>query len=216
VLGETWAKTRQGAGLCVGRPFRGVTLRIVRLWDGPIATLADSETLPAGEVGELVVHGPHVSPAYFRDEASTRNNKIAGSDGEVWHRIGDAGYLDDAGRFWYCGRVGQRVRSAEGPLFSLQCEPIFDAHPAVRRSGLVGVPDGAHQRAVICIERRPEQNIAEATLRAELLALAAAHPRTRPIREVLFRKRLPVDPRHNSKIERPALARWAQGQLRKR
>lgn len=106
------------------------------------------------------------------------------------------------------------MRTAEGPLFSLQCEPIFDAHPAVRRSGLVGVPGAAHERAVICIERRAEANgQAEDALRAELLALAAAHPLTRPIRDVLFPKTLPVDPRHDSKIERPALARWAAKQL---
>lgn len=212
-LEETWARTREGAGLCVGRPFRGVTLRVVRLSDGPIASLEDTETLPAGEIGELIVRSAHVSPAYFRDEDATRKNKVTGSNGEIWHRIGDAGYLDEAGRFWYCGRVGQRVRSAEGPLFSLQCEPIFDAHPAVRRSGLVGVPDGAYERAVLCVERRPEAtDTREATLRAELLALAASRPLTRPIRDVLFPKALPVDPRHNSKIERPALARWAAAQ----
>ena len=90
------------------------------------------------------------------------------------------------------------------------CEPIFDAHPRVRRSGLVGVGD----LAVICIELAGSATDHDA-LRAELLALAAAHATTRSIRHVLFRTHLPVDPRHNSKIERPALAKWAAIELRR-
>lgn len=213
-LEETWARTQQGAGLCVGRPFAGVELRIVRLHDGPIETLADVETLPAGEIGEILVRSPHVSPCYYGDEDATRKNKIRGDDGAIWHRIGDAGYLDEAGRLWYCGRASQRVRAREGPLFSLQCEPIFDAHPKVRRSGLVGVPRDGHELPVLCAELEPGVRPAEhGALREELLAWASRHPSTRAIRHVLFPKALPVDPRHNSKIERPALARWAAARL---
>ena len=90
------------------------------------------------------------------------------------------------------------------------CEPIFDAHQRVRRSGLVGVGS----LAAICIELAGPIEDVDA-LRAELLELAAAHTTTRSIRHVLFRKRLPVDPRHNSKIERPALAKWAAVELRR-
>ena len=109
------------------------------------------------------------------------------------------------------GRVSQRVRGEKGPLFSLLCEPIFDAHPKVRRSGLVGVPHGAGEKPVICVEARPGADLA--ALRTELLALASAHEVTRDVSEVLFIDRLPVDPRHNSKIERPKLARWAASKL---
>jgi hypothetical protein len=95
-------------------------------------------------------------------------------------------------------------------LFPLMCEPIFDAHPRVRRSGLVGVGT----LPVICVELvHRGGNLDE--LRAQLLELASAHAVTRPIEHVLFCKRLPVDPRHNSKIERPQLARWAAAQLRR-
>lgn len=209
-LGETWALTAQGAGLCVGRPFTGVTLKIVRMSDGVIPTLADAEELPAGEIGEILVNSPHVSPGYFLDDASTRKNKIFGPGGEVWHRLGDAGYLDAQGRLWYCGRVSQRVRAKAGPLFSLNCEPIFDAHPAVKRSGLVGVKDGEFERPVICAELKAETPPSDQNrVRSELLALAAKSPATQAIKDVLFPKMLPVDPRHNSKIERPALAKWA-------
>ena len=207
---ETYAATARGAGLCVGHPFDGVEVRAIAFGDGPIATLRDARILPTGEIGELIVRGPHISPAYADDPDSTRKNKIHDPDGTIWHRLGDAGYLDAQGRVWCCGRAGHRVTTASGVLYPLMCEPIFDAHPRVRRSGLVGVGD----LAVICIELAGSATDHDA-LRAELLALAAAHATTRSIRHLLFHKQLPVDPRHNSKIERPALAKWAAVELRR-
>jgi hypothetical protein len=67
---------------------------------------------------------------------------------------------------------------------------------------------------VICVELDEDatRNGDLAALRDELLELAAENPTTRPIRRVLFHPRLPVDPRHNSKIERPELSRWAAEQ----
>jgi acyl-CoA synthetase (AMP-forming)/AMP-acid ligase II len=207
---ETYAATARGAGLCVGHPFDGVEVKVIAFSDGPIATMRDARVLPPGEIGELVVRGPHISPRYADDPDSTRKNKIHDPAGGVWHRLGDAGYLDDRGRVWCCGRVGHRVTTQSGVLHPLMCEPIFDAHPRVRRSGLVGVGT----LPVICIELAgPVANLDE--LRAELLELAAAHTTTRSIHHVLFRKHLPVDPRHNSKIERPALAKWAALELRR-
>lgn len=199
---DTWTETRQGRGICVGRPFEGVEVKIVRIHDGAVDRV---DELPVGEIGEIIIKSPHVSPAYFRDEESTRKNKIG-----AWHRVGDAGYLDDKGRVWVCGRVSQRVRGQDGPMFSLLCEPIFDAHPKVKRSGLVGVPAGAAERPVICVEVAAEhRDVDRDALRAELLALASTQRTTKDVREILFIDRLPVDPRHNSKIERAKLARWA-------
>jgi acyl-CoA synthetase (AMP-forming)/AMP-acid ligase II len=206
-LEDTWAKTQAGRGICVGRPFSGVELRIARIQDRPAV---DFEALPQGEIGEILVRSPHVSAAYLDDTESTRKNKIG-----TWHRLGDAGYLDDVGRLWVCGRVSQRVRGPRGPLFSLLCEPIFDAHPKVRRSGLVGVPRGGAELPVICVELVPEHAGSDrGALRAELLTLASTLEITKDVRDVLFIDHLPVDPRHQSKIERPKLARWAEAQLR--
>lgn len=210
-LSETWAKTMQGEGLCVGRPLKGVTFKIVPIKDGPIATLAEAGELPTGSIGEILVNGPHISPSYYLDDESTRKNKVYGPNGEVWHRLGDAGYLDEKGRLWYCGRVSQRVKGKSGPLFSLNCEPLFDGHPKVRRSGLVGVPSGDAEEPVICAEVVKGTSASELSqIRTELLQLATTRPATSQIKHVLFPKVLPVDPRHNSKIERPKLAKWAK------
>ena len=215
-MAETYAATARGAGLCVGRPFAGVTVKIIEIVDGPIGTLADARELPTGKIGEVIVRGPHISPEYADDPASTAKNKIADEGGGVWHRLGDAGYLDTQGRLWCAGRLGHRIVLPTGPLFPLLCEPIFDAHPSVRRSGLVGVRTAAGALVpVICIELEDSslRGDALARLRAELLRLAAGNATTAQIRHVLFHPRLPVDPRHNSKIERPALAKWAASRL---
>lgn len=219
-LRETWDKTLAGEGLCVGRPFAGVELKVIRMRDRPLARLEQTEELPLGEIGEILVRGSHVSPRYFRDEASTTLHKIVGPKEEIWHRFGDAGRIDEQGRLWYCGRVSHRVETADGPLFPLNCEPIFDAHPRVRRSALVGVASHTEDRRatpVICAELAPGTPPSErATIRSELLAFAGRHRSTRRIEVILFPKTIPVDPRHNSKIERPALARWASHALERR
>jgi acyl-CoA synthetase (AMP-forming)/AMP-acid ligase II len=212
-LAETFPLTDRGAGICVGRPFEGVELRIVRIVDGPIASIDETVHLPDGEIGEILVRSEHVSPAYYRDPESDRKNKVPDAKGGQWHRLGDAGYLDAKGRLWVCGRVGQRVKAAEGPVFSLLCEPIFDSHPGVHRSGLVGVSRGGAEVPVICVQLKPGQSGAQNDIRKSLLELAARHPVTALVKHVLFVERLPVDPRHNSKIERPALAKWAAGKL---
>lgn len=212
-LDETFAATSRGAGLCVGRPFPGIEVKIIAIDDQPLLALASAKELGRGEVGEIIARGPHISPAYADDPVSTVKNKIVDAGGGVWHRLGDAGYLDETGRLWCCGRLGHRIVTASGPMFPLMCEPIFDAHPSVRRSGLVGVPVTSASAVtvvpVICVELVEGAHRDLDAVREELLRMAGAHPNTSSIRHVMFHPRLPVDPRHNSKIERPALARWA-------
>ena len=97
----------------------------------------------------------------------------------------------------------QRVRS-------VQCEAVFNAHPAVYRSALVGVTRAGGTEPVICIEREPEHAaVGETQLRDELLKIAAAFSHTNAIRHVLFHPAFPVDIRHNAKIFREKLAAWA-------
>jgi len=217
VLASTAQGTDEGLGICVGRPFPGITARVVRLSDEPIDSLEDLEELPRGEVGELIVQGPNISPHYYQDELSTRKNKIVDAAGGVWHRLGDAGHMDAEGRLWVAGRLGQRVQTSEGPLFPLHIEPIFDAHPLVYRSGLVA--SGAAKRAhpVICVEPTRTLSASERDqLHDELLAMAATHLSTRAVKDLLFSAGLPVDPRHNAKIERNSLAKWAAAQPARR
>ena len=217
VLRETAALTRAGKGTCVGRPFPGITLRVIRITDKVILTWDDRLVLPVGQIGELIVKGPVVTREYFLREGDTALAKI--KDGDAWwHRMGDVGYLDEQDRIWFCGRKADRVQTASGTLFTDPCEAIFNQHPDVFRSALVGIGPVGHQRPVIVIEPHPGKFPATADevtrFRDELLQLGAAYPVTAGISAVLFHRAFPVDVRHNVKVARDKLALWAAEQVR--
>ncbi|MBN2024137.1 MAG: AMP-binding protein [Pirellulales bacterium] len=220
VLAETAARTEQGAGVCVGRRFPGIQWRVIRIVDGPVPSIDRAETLPSGEIGELIVHGPVVTRAYFNRPEANALAKIAADGADVWHRMGDAGYLDGEDRFWFCGRVAHRVLAAEGPMYTVPCEAIFNRHEAVFRSALVGAGPAGAQRPVIVVEphagRMPRGAAGREALCRELLALGRASPLTERIETVLLHESFPVDIRHNAKIFREKLAVWAAARLASR
>lgn len=207
-------RTRAGAGFCVGHPMPGIEVRHIKITDDAIETWSDDLVVPDGERGELVVSGPVVTREYFGLPEATRLSKIA--DGRrIWHRIGDLGYRDAQGRLWFCGRKAHRVVTCEGTLLSVCCEAIFNEHPQVARSALVGVGPRGEQEPVIVIEpvdgKAPRGAQAD-SLVTELRRMAAASPVTQAIRRILFQSSLPVDVRHNAKINREQLAAWASEQ----
>jgi acyl-CoA synthetase (AMP-forming)/AMP-acid ligase II len=214
ILRETRRLTGEGRGVCVGRPVAPIEVRIIRIDDGSIDDWADDLLVPPGTVGEITVEGPVVTAAYFNRPEATRLAKIRGPRGQTIHRLGDLGYLDGQGRLWFCGRKSQRVRAHGGDLCTIPCEGIFNAHPAVRRTALVGVSGPGGERPVLCVELEASaRNADRYRLREELLALGARHELTRELRTLFFHPRFPVDIRHNAKIGREELARWAAREL---
>lgn len=131
----------------------------------------------------------------------------------VWHRMGDAGYLDADGRLWFCGRVAERVEAVDGPMFTEPCEQVFRAHPQVARCALIGLGGRGRQFPAVVIETKPGVPLRSFASRQELAnslrQLALQHPHTAAIRRFYFHPRLPVDVRHNAKIYRLALTKWA-------
>lgn len=210
ILGETRRLTELGKGVCVGRPVDGLRLKIVRITDEPIAVWEDSLEVPQGTIGEIAVSATQASAAYFNRADATALAKIATADGGFLHRMGDVGYLDEHGRIWFCGRKSHRVVTRQETLFTIPCEAIFNTHPSVYRSALVGVPRAGDVEPVLCVELEATAAAQpKARLVDELLTLGARHPHTRLIRRVLFHPAFPVDIRHNAKIFREKLAVWA-------
>lgn len=202
VVGGTWSATERGAGVCVGTPVPGVEVRIVAIDDGPISTWVGA--LPVGEIGEVVARSPHISEDYYQQPQADEDNKIADAGGS-WHRLGDTGYLDADGRLWVCGRRSHRVVTGKGVAYPLCCEPVYNTHPAVVRSALVGVDDGAGRTvAAICVELQAGANRTAVT--ADLDELAQRTDATRLVERIVVVDRIPVDRRHNAKIDRPRLA----------
>lgn len=196
-------------GTCVGRPVREMNVRIIAITDAPIASLASATELPRGEIGEIIVHGPVVTKAYDDLPKATALAKI--HDGTtVWHRMGDCGYLDADGRIWFCGRKAERLETAGGTLHTEPCEQVFRAHPRVTRCALIGLGDWPRQRPAVVIEAKVEDSAQARAFARELRTLAREHPTTLPIKVFYFHPRFPVDVRHNAKIHRLTLARWAR------
>lgn len=219
VLDETQAETSQGAGVCVGRKFSQIDWQVIRISDAPIELIEHAKPLPVGEIGELVVRGPQVTRSYATRTEWNMRSKII--DGHVlWHRMGDVGYFDPQGRFWFCGRMAHRVQTADGTLFTIPCEAIFNNHPQIYRTALVGVGPPGEQTPVIVAEPYPEHWPRKAEAReqliSELLHLGKQNSRTAMIDHVLLHRALPVDIRHNAKIFREKLAPWAAVQLARR
>jgi len=213
VLEETFQKNRQGHGTCVGRIVPGIELKIISITDDAIPEWNDSLELPQGEIGEITVKGPWVTQRYFNRDEATRLAKIADEKNSFWHRMGDVGYLDEQNRLWFCGRKNQRVRTAEGTLFTIQCEGIFNTHPQVKRSALVGVSDAGKQKPVIIIEPENSGDLTNDALKKDLIELGNKYDRTRQIKNILIHPEFPVDIRHNAKIFREKLAQWAADQI---
>ena len=214
ILGDTAEQTKRGAGMCVGKPMEGLDVRIIRIDDAPIADWSDNLELPAGDTGEITVTGSVVTRAYHGNPGGTALAKIAHGE-SIRHRMGDVGYVDETGRLWFCGRKAHRVVTRTRTLFTLPCEAIFNQHPRVSRSALVGVGEPGEQTPVICIQLEGDDTASDrAVLTRELLRLASADALTRDITTVLYHSGFPVDARHNSKIIREKLAVWAAAQVR--
>lgn len=190
-------------GYCVGRPSPRARTKVIRIQDGP----ADLEELPAGEIGELVVSGDHVCRDYYRNPQAVRENKIV-SDGTVWHRMGDTGSFDTAGRFWIAGRVHSTLHRRGGLVHPQLVEQAAKGEDdRIRRIAAVGLEDPlGGERTVLVVETESPADLMQDI--AARLAAAGIE-----VDDVVFtREPLPVDPRHNSKIDYPRLRKSLMGE----
>ena len=209
LVGELSAGNRAGKGICVGQPLQANRIRIIRITDQALARLEDSREVASGETGEICVAGPTVTDKYWRRDAQTRLAKMVDEEGTIWHRMGDLGWIDAAGRLWYCGRKSERVITADGTLYTECVEGIVNAVRGVYRSALVGIGPEACRTPAVVIE--PESGQRKASLIARVAGRLAEHADTRTIQRIEICKSLPVDIRHNAKIQRGRVADWLNG-----
>ncbi|PAJ74729.1 peptide synthase [Pseudoalteromonas sp. NBT06-2] len=205
--------TNNGGGICVGKPVEGVNIEIINITEDDIVdwnTVINTDILlKPNQIGEIVVKGPMVSRTYYERKSATTSAKIK-DDGQVRHRMGDLGYLDDQGLLWMCGRKAHRIETNHEVLFSIPCERIFNTHKAVKRSALVAVTNNNVTQPILCIELENGFRISEKILFGELKQIGAKFTQTQNITDFLIHPDFPVDIRHNAKIFREKLAVWAQ------
>jgi acyl-coenzyme A synthetase/AMP-(fatty) acid ligase len=189
---ETLARVGPGRGVCVGKPLAGVGLRI--------------EPLPGGdgECGEIVVSAPWLSLGYDGLWATNDRARTVDEDGVEWHRTGDVGHVDDAGRLWVEGRLAHVVVTADGPVTPVPLE-IAVTEATGLRCAVTGVGPVGCEQVVVVVENEGKAGLASPVIDQ---AVREALPH-QPFAAVLAGPHLPVDVRHNSKVDRTRLGRWA-------
>lgn len=213
LLASHRARSEQGEGTCVGTPVPEVTVRIIEITDDELADWDDAREVETGELGEITVSGAMATERYDGLERATREAKIR--DGErVVHRMGDLGYRDDEGRLWFCGRKSHRLETADGLVSPVPVENVFNPHPDVMRTALVGVGERGAETPVLVIELEPGRRIERERLLAELRELGSRDERAARVETFLFHPGFPTDVRHNAKIHRGELRDWARAELR--
>lgn len=201
---ETRSTTLSGGGLCAGHPVPEIELRVIRNhWGATLGPLTETEfdalAMPAVAAGEIIVAGDHVLSGYL-DGLGNEETKILVGEKKIWHRTGDAGWIDHDGKLWLLGRCAEKLTDhpsedglpTEAARFPFAIECAMRAHfPDVRMAAL----DWRGERMLAC-----EQTI-DGVNETRIRNIAAEMGMTR----VVFLKTLPLDRRHNAKIDYPAL-----------
>jgi acyl-CoA synthetase (AMP-forming)/AMP-acid ligase II/pimeloyl-ACP methyl ester carboxylesterase len=208
-------------GVCVGAPAGAVRVRIAGLDENGMPTAEPSDE--PGVTGEIVLSAPHLKQSYDRLWAT---NRIADADSgpdvgstsnsaagplERWHRTGDVGHLDAAGRLWVEGRLPHVIVTATGVVTPVGPEQKVESLLGVRRAALTGIGPRGTQQLVVVLESDPAAR--RPSLGDGDLVASVRHVTGLDIAAVLVVPVLPTDIRHNSKIDRSALSRWAEGVL---
>lgn len=212
-------------GVCVGRPLEAVSLAVAPLpreHDGTDGAL----TTEPGVTGEICIRAAHMKERYDQLWATQH---ASADHPRGWHRSGDVGHLDADGRLWVEGRRVHVVHTPRGPVTPVGLEQRVEALPEVASAAVVGVgPRGVQQIVLVVTLESDAMSSKGASSRGprmpgratpQVLADAALSIAVReaagdvPVAAVLVRESMPVDIRHQSKIDRTELAEWAQGVL---
>lgn len=190
-------------GFCVGGPIEGLKTKIIKIQKGIVKFKNSWQELECseGEVGELIVSGAHVCKDYFNNPAAVEENKITDSQGTIWHRMGDTGYFDENGLFWLVGRVYSTI-IRDNKVYHAQLieQTVAESYPAFTKIAALGLPDAqlGEQLTIVIQTKSAPVSVSE----------IKEHLKDIPIDKVLITSEpLPVDPRHNSKIDYTGLRR---------
>jgi acyl-CoA synthetase (AMP-forming)/AMP-acid ligase II len=152
-----------------------------------------------GEIGEIIASGTHVNKHYIDNPKADRKNKIYTLDGTTWHRTGDIGYFDDQERIWLTGRLADIINHGNQIVYPLRVEMRINSLAGVAKSALVSgkkTPEG-----ILIVE--PKTNVDRDTL-LENVKKVLVQQKLEDLKVRLVDS-IPVDQRHNSKVDRPLL-----------
>ena len=117
---------------CLGIPYISTRAEVV-----------DPDTLrplPVGEVGEIVVSGPQVFSAYWRQPEATAAAFFE-RDGQRWFRTGDLGRVDETGYFYMADRLKRMINASGFKVWPAEVEALMHKHPAVQEVCIIATRD---------------------------------------------------------------------------
>jgi olefin beta-lactone synthetase len=166
---EDWLAIETGAGLLAGSPTSETRVRIID--------------------DEIVVTGDHVNKSYLDGQGDAQNKLRI--DGEIWHRTGDAGRIDQHNHLWLRGRLSAKA----GAYYPFEVEVAARSWPGVIRAALV--PQTSPP--LLAVEgKEPSPGLWQ--MKASAIGIAKVHKVAR----------IPLDRRHHSKVDYPALCKLVQ------
>ncbi len=202
----TYQKAREsGAGTCVGKPLPTMDVKVMRPSSLEGIELDSIEECQEFELGEIIVSGPAVTPEYYNLTDATNYAKIT-IDETLWHRMGDFGYFDPGGRLWLAGRKNHIINTKDGVFYPYLVESIIEDDPRLRRVALVGIGDPHNPIPVLALQ--PYEKLSQLEVKKLLRKVQEAHPLFSHIEQAVQTSYMPVDPRHNAKIDRHILGAW--------
>jgi acyl-CoA synthetase (AMP-forming)/AMP-acid ligase II/pimeloyl-ACP methyl ester carboxylesterase len=182
-----------GDGVLVGTPLPGVRVRV--------------ESLAGGALGEILVSAPHMRDGY---------DALWGISAESppgWHRTGDVGWLDAGGRLWVSGRRSHVIETPDGPIAPVGIEQQVQQLPWVRWCAAVGVGPPGTQCVVVIVIPTEGRGVWAGYERSADVRAVVRDALGIDVAAVVQRSEFPVDVRHQAKIDRAALAQWAESVL---
>ncbi|MCY4000756.1 MAG: AMP-binding protein [Bacteroidetes bacterium] len=191
-----------GKGLLVGKPVSQIRVRIMEnQWGKPLSAMNTQEFAqmehPEMQPGEIVVSGPHVLSGYLNGVGDEETKFRV--DDHIWHRTGDAGYLDPHGRLWLLGRASAIIQDDRGTVYPFAVECAASQLGFIRRSALASL----NLQRLLAVEL---QSFAPADADQQIRTILAwAH-----IDKIVRVPRIPVDRRHNAKVNYPSLTKQLQ------
>lgn len=203
--GETKIQMLYGMGTCVGTPAPETEIKIIQITDNIIENEEGMRALPHKCLGEICVLSRTVTPKYMGMPDKTAEAKIRASNGKLWHRMGDVGFIDDHGRLWFCGRKSHLIKVDNKIIPTIPIESIINQIGGVSKSALVC----PHNDPIIVIEGRRTPSIEK-----EIKSVISNDDRLEEVKGLAFLENFPVDVRHNIKIDRLKIREMAkQGRL---
>lgn len=210
---EMLADCEKGEGVNVGPISKDLDYKFIRITKESILLNDrgwEEWEVNKGDVGELIVSGPHVCEGYYNNEEAFYRAKIRDEKGKIWHRTGDLGSVDDRGCLWFVGRVHNAILRDGKFLFPVQAELLLKKMAFVQQAAFLGLEDpllGERACVVVSLKTQIDES---SNLAKQISNLLEKH--NIPVDEVKFVENIPMDPRHHSKVEYSQLIKTLQNE----